>query len=479
MLSRLWEFARALRSRIGRVVFSVLDGRLKGIERRLGKLDKKLDAVRRQMADEGLLLRRLELVMNRSSGATQLTEPDRTPPELNGAFAVVPVSEPSVAPKDDWWTLAACPICGHEHASLVCEYNRFLIHRYAPDATSQVYNYSLCHQCGVVFAARRPVGNRFRVLLSHFGENLGRTDHASGLLNPRKLTDADRNELQRRLKPGIFVSEHGPVHRKDWISGALRDRLAAGIHVELLGSLLLLQDARVLEIRTRTGAISAALQRLYGCEAATLPIFESQQYVIRSLYNLPADTLIDFDRFTIPYEGMFDLVVSNHMLTHAVRPGDFLKTVGERLKVGGHLYLYNEPDEIEYLDRDQSMFNVLNPFHLQTFDATALTGALAAHGFESVFVSHTDLNFLCLARRVTTAGVVQQDRTVLERRLKRYRRARDVAILSLPAESRKPFEGEWSQVVERAVLAGDATLDQRGRVICGRKLRRSLTPVAH
>ena len=477
MPSRARGLARRVLSRFGRALVGDVVGnlrpRLKKVDRRLGRLDEKLDVTHQQLVDDGLLLRRVEMVVRRLAVSAD-AEPAGEP-----APVASPLPAPAVPVTDDWWTLEACPVCGHGRATLVCEYNRFVVHRQEPDASSAVYNYSLCHRCGVVYAARRPVRNRFRDLLARFGENLGRTDLTNVLLSPGALTAEAKLVVRRRLEHGVFVSEHAAVRRRDWVSGAFRDRMAAGAHVELLGSLLSLHEARVLEIRTRTGAISAALKRLYECDAATLPMFEGQQYVIRSLYDLPAEALIDFERFSIPYDGPFDLVVSNHMLTHAVRPDDFLRTIAAHLPVGGHLYLYNEPDEVEFLEQNQSMFNVLNPFHLQTFDRNALVTALAIQGFETLFVSHTGLNFLCLARRSENAGMVEEARPALELRLGRYRRARDLAILSLPQESRAPFQSEWPMVVERAVLAGDATLDQRGRVVFGRRLARSVTPTSH
>ena len=54
------------------------------------------------------------------------------------------------------------------------------------------------------------------------------------------------------------------------------------------------------------------------------------------------------------------------MLTHAVRPREFLATVRSRLRPGGHLYIYSESVEAEFLEQGHSMFNTLNPFHLQT-----------------------------------------------------------------------------------------------------------------
>ena len=170
--------------------------------------------------------------------------------------------------------------------------------------------------------------------------------------------------------------------RKDYLPSLMNDRLASSMHVEILGSLLPLKAPRVLEIRSRLGSISAMLQRLYGASCTAMTLFENQRFLIEEVYGIPASCPIDFDAFGIPFEGRFDLIISNHMLTHSVRPKDFLATVRERLTPGGHLYLYQEPMEGEFLDRGKSMFNTLNPFHLQTFNQPSAVRALEANGFE-------------------------------------------------------------------------------------------------
>jgi hypothetical protein len=195
-----------------------------------------------------------------------------------------------------------------------------------------------------------------------------------------------------------------------------------------------------------------------------LPIFESQQEMVRGLYGIPAEGLIDFEHFRIPYEGPFDVIIANHMLTHAVAPGDFLDVVKAALAPGGHLYLYNEMDEVEFLADSKSIFRVMNPFHMQVFTPASLTRALAARGFETVFLGHTDrIQMMCLARAAAPAAVAMP-KDERKRRLRRYSAARDFAILSLPDKKRELFVDEWPAIVERSVLAGTATLDERGRV---------------
>jgi 2-polyprenyl-3-methyl-5-hydroxy-6-metoxy-1,4-benzoquinol methylase len=41
---------------------------------------------------------------------------------------------------------------------------------------------------------------------------------------------------------------------------------------------------------------------------------------------------IDYDQFTIPFEGTFDLIVANHMLTHIVRLDRFFNELRAHLR---------------------------------------------------------------------------------------------------------------------------------------------------
>jgi SAM-dependent methyltransferase len=236
-------------------------------------------------------------------------------------------------------------------------------------------------------------------------------------------------------------------------------------HVEILTSLLELHAPRVLELRPRFGSIGGALKRLWNAEVWGLPLFEGQQLINERVYGHHVDHLLDYDHFDVPYDGAFDLIVANHMVTHAVRPGDMLRVVKDRLAPDGYLYLYNEPDDAEFLDLKQSMFNVLNPFHFQTFDRDALVRALGLCGFETLFVTHERGNLVLLAKhRSVDAPVPSFTAEEVERRLARYRTARDLAILRVPEPVRPRFADEWDQVVDRAFASGLAELTSGGKL---------------
>ena len=61
------------------------------------------------------------------------------------------------------------------------------------------------------------------------------------------------------------------------------------------------------------------------------------------------------------------------MFNHVVRLDLFLKLRRvTRYGPGGHLYLYNEIDDSEFLDGGQSMIATMNPLHMQAADRPSL-----------------------------------------------------------------------------------------------------------
>ena len=451
--------------------------------------DQRLEAMRREQTEA--TSRSLELLddMHRTletvSGLqadlrTLLRARDRQgqPPVDGGAVLPVtvaaerPATPPAVSevPGDRIALLTACPVCGHRDSTLVCEYNKLLLLDAGVDDDAPIYNYALCHACGVVSARQRPTGRRYAWLLDRFELTLGRTQEGlppsrSLVLGSDALTDDERETLRSRAARGVFVSEHLGLPKGAYVPALLKDRMANAVHVEMIGSLVPLQRPRVLEVRPRLGSIGAALQRLYHADVYTLPLFEGQQFLIGETYGFHVEHKVDFDRFAIPYVGTFDLVVANHMLTHVVNPCEFLATIHARLNDDGYVYLYNEADEGEYLGGRASMINTLNAFHLQTFDVPSLGRALASAGFEPTFIGHHGDTLIAVARRRPRGRPWQpMPAEQRERRVHAYQRARDVAILRLPEEKRGRFAGEWPEVVARALSRGDADFDRHGRV---------------
>jgi SAM-dependent methyltransferase len=379
-------------------------------------------------------------------------------------FAVEPRASKMPLPQadGDWLELSRCQGCGTAERTLVCEWNKSILAEEPPRDDSTISNFALCHGCGIVYATRRPVGERHRALMDDFPTTIGRDPAAaaaSGVLNPFPLSDEDRARYRRMIAGGVFVSDH---ERREHLSQVFRDRLENASHVELLGSLLDLKGARALEIRSRAGTIAHGLRRLYGATVAVMPIFESQRLIVEELYGIECSDLIDYDQFTIPFNGTFDLIVANHMLTHIVRLDRFFDELRAHLQPGAQLYLYNELDEAFVFESGKSIVNSLNPVHLQTFDRSSLMRLLKANGFEVTFIKRRNGFLLCLAtfngvRELSPLSADERDT-----RIAAYARGRAYAILRAPEHVRSRFAAEWPKAVELGVASGIARFDATG-----------------
>jgi hypothetical protein len=111
------------------------------------------------------------------------------------------------------------------------------------------------------------------------------------------------------------------------------------------------------------------------------------------------------------------------------------------------------------------MFATLNPLHMQAFDQASLVRALAANGFETVFIKGRHLHHLVLARLASSPpATVPMTERQREARVESYRRAFDRAVLTVDEHLRPRVAGEWPGAVERAVAAGVAEYDEKGRL---------------
>lgn len=375
--------------------------------------------------------------------------------------------EPSAPPipTDTIAKLRHCPACGHDERTGVCRFNRFALSGSPPDDQAGIYQYALCHGCGVVYATRRPEGPRYRWLFEHFDDTLGRIDRVGKIaITPRRLTADEQDRLRHLLTRGVYVSDHLELSTSEYVPSLMNDRLASSPHVEMIGSLIPVRNARVLEIRSKLGSISEGLRRLYAADVHAMTLFENQQFIIEEAYGIPAVCGVDFDHFTIPFDGRFDVVIGNHMLTHSVRPREFLAEVRGRLVAGGHLYLHSEMDEGEYLEDGKSMFN-FNPFHMQAFNRESLQRVLAASGFTATFMTMYRDAHVCVARKDERAGDDRPRMAERERKRRRsaYRRAYDMAVLMMPEHARSQVK-DWNEVAQRGVAGGYADLSKNGTV---------------
>jgi len=140
--------------------------------------------------------------------------------------------------------------------------------------------------------------------------------------------------------------------------------------------------------------------------------------------------------------------------------------VREYLRPGGCLYLYSEVVEAEFLDESHSMFNTMNPFHLQTFNTPSVVRALEANGFSTVFCTMVEGHLAILARKSedVPANWARMPGDERKRREKRYRAAADLAVLQVPEQVRARVAGDWDDALARSVANGTAEILKSGRL---------------
>ena len=150
---------------------------------------------------------------------------------------------------------------GHDSWTAVCEFNRFFLSETAPDTDAMRADYAICHRCGVVFARRRPIGERFR-----YSSSISRKRSAAcppmSSVGPRcwarvGLSEDEPSDCAPRataadVRQRVPADQGGRQH----LPQLLEDRLAVAAHVEIIGSLLPLESPRVLEIRPRSARLA-------------------------------------------------------------------------------------------------------------------------------------------------------------------------------------------------------------------------------
>ena len=168
--------------------------------------------------------------------------------------------------------------------------------------------------------------------------------------------------------------------------------------------------------------------------------------------------------------GCFDLVVANHLLTHAVHPRDRWPPSGSVWRRAVTSISTTSLTKRTSSRRASRSFNTLNAFHLQTFDGAALARALQSAGFEPVYIGHYHDNCVALAR-VAPDGAVGSH---LEEGAREARsQVRTGARPRYPLPSRavaRCVRSEWDAVVQRAFAAKSIDFDGDGNL---RILKRS------
>jgi SAM-dependent methyltransferase len=245
--------------------------------------------------------------------------------------------------------LDECPGCGGRTFDEMYPYNDLV---YRPEVAARAIAksaFSACPACGLFFARRRQDADSVAEFYTRFAQ---------------------------------FEDRHYAVYPPpaSYVQG--KERRAAQICAVLSARGLLRSGLDVLHVRCDGGTLLAQLRQRWNItKVFGLDYFDSNLRYAREVLRLPHVAKLD-GRCLIPFSGRFDLIISNHMLTHALEPRPYLASLRALLKPEGVVFFYNENDHEILLDTSQnSLAGGINAFHKQLLTRLALANLLRGAGF--------------------------------------------------------------------------------------------------
>ncbi len=284
--------------------------------------------------------------------------------------------------------LTACPCCGSDDFERLFDFNSFTLYAFIASPMKRS-RYSLCHFCGTIFAAKRMRPEYAQSLYDMFSAVHKRHD----LYPP---TSSRRGAKQEATNTVMSVLEQNAL---------LRDGMS------------------VLHLRCDAGPVQRALFERVTVRYFGLDYFRTNVRWLRQ-QGIPA-ALLDAAGIDPPFGETYDLILSNHILTHALDPAGDLRRMWELLKPGGAILFYNELDHDLMFDRGKNRFRRSDPvsYHQQLFVRDSFEHVLRLAGFEHQYVGHRNLSMSYLARasidNIPVREPVAQDVVVRQRAMAR------------------------------------------------------------
>jgi SAM-dependent methyltransferase len=247
------------------------------------------------------------------------------------------------------YDLDRCPCCASPDLEFLFDAND-LTTRLFVDRRLKRGRYSLCRHCGTVFSARRP---RPEVGAAYYGlfPELENKDH--------------------QTYPPPSRNSKGKVATATEIIRLLDERA------------LLAPDVAILHIRCDAGALLARLRdRLPDATLHGLDYFDANLRYVREqgfadvAWQNPAS-------IELPFDTRYDVILANHLFTHALDPRADMAGLRAALKPGGSILIYNEVDHQLLLDPASELYtrlDVIN-YHKQLFVKETFESFLRNAGF--------------------------------------------------------------------------------------------------
>jgi SAM-dependent methyltransferase len=266
--------------------------------------------------------------------------------------------------------LTTCPACNHEQlqaafpgvtgdnsvAPLVGKPLPFELPGFdlAAHATS---NWSVCAHCALMFARNRP--------------------DPQGLATwyPQLFQFSEERNYNTAVLPESYL--------------AGKAKSAEILFADMQANHVLDSAARLIHFRCGPGhVLHLAKSARLGLEVYGLEYFEHPARHARQLVGEDRVAIIDVPEPVQPFDvKRFDVILSNHFLTHAHNPSKLLRYYHSLLSDDGKLLIYNEQDHDLSLKSMTAYARGINFFHNQLFTADTLSRFLLAHGFACRVIS--------------------------------------------------------------------------------------------
>ncbi len=239
-------------------------------------------------------------------------------------------------------------------------------------------NWTICADCGLIFAGHRP----------------GTRNTAEWYLDLFKLSE----------ERGYDVTPLPQAY--------LEGKTAGGKKLfEQLSSLgLLKRGASVLHIRCATGAFLELAEQQNNSEVAGTDFFGACVQFANTKFGAGAVKHMLDPQPENPFpERRYDLIVSNHMVTHAHDPATLVRRFRQWLKPDGVLVVTNEPDHEKTLKSFKAYPRGINFFHKQLFSEATFHSAMAQWGFALERINDVKQpklarNMMFVCRQITPAS---------------------------------------------------------------------------